>query len=386
MVVTFSLLISLQFSYVIRTKNIIHKQYSDAVQRSLYRTVKSIEEAEVLTYIDESFKNDTPEARKAKEAALTDEYPIVVYCEGKQYISLFQGIIQELENRKLKALYLTGEESDPAFKTQYQYVKPEYAGKGNAAFMKLNMISASVVLMTTPGLNVYQLKRSKGVKHYSHILHMASDATMYRLFGLDYFDSVLLSGDYQKADIRTLETMRNIPQKELVTVGCPYLDALQEKFANIPPEEKHNFTVLVSPSWGKSAILSRFGKDLLQPLKESGFNIIVRPHPQSKTSEKEILDSLMKQFPNSDNFQWDFEKDNILISDLCEEDNCHCENSLIVSSLKHTLHTLLFIWYLHFYSRWAQKHHSTTLAPTPAPAHAHDATSRHAGGPTREYR
>ena len=68
MVVAFSLLISLQFSYVIRTKNIIHKQYSDAVQRSLYRTVKSIEEAEVLTYIDESFKNDTPEARKAKEA------------------------------------------------------------------------------------------------------------------------------------------------------------------------------------------------------------------------------------------------------------------------------------------------------------------------------
>ena len=68
MVVAFSLLISLQFSYVIRTKNIIHKQYSDAVQRSLYRTVKSIEEAEVLTYIEESFKNDTPEARKAKEA------------------------------------------------------------------------------------------------------------------------------------------------------------------------------------------------------------------------------------------------------------------------------------------------------------------------------
>lgn len=36
-------------------------------------------------------------------------------------------------------------------------------------------------------------------------------------------------------------------------------------------------------------------------------------------------------------------KDNVLISDLCEEDNCHCENGLIVSSLKHTFHTLLFI-------------------------------------------
>ena len=68
MIVTFTALISLQFGYVVRTKEIISKQYADAIQRSLYRTVKSVEEAEVLTYIDESFKNDTPEARKAKEA------------------------------------------------------------------------------------------------------------------------------------------------------------------------------------------------------------------------------------------------------------------------------------------------------------------------------
>ena len=36
-------------------------------------------------------------------------------------------------------------------------------------------------------------------------------------------------------------------------------------------------------------------------------------------------------------------RDIILISDLCEEDNCHCENSLFISSLKHTIHTLIFI-------------------------------------------
>ena len=66
--IAFSLLLWLQFSYISRTRTTIINQFSDAVQRSLYRTVKSVEEAEVLTYIDESFKNDTPEARKAKEA------------------------------------------------------------------------------------------------------------------------------------------------------------------------------------------------------------------------------------------------------------------------------------------------------------------------------
>ena len=68
MVVAFGLLLWLQFSYINNTREIIINQFSSAVQRSLYRTVKSVEEAEILTYIDESFKNDTPEARKAKEA------------------------------------------------------------------------------------------------------------------------------------------------------------------------------------------------------------------------------------------------------------------------------------------------------------------------------
>ena len=66
--IAFSLLLWYQFGFVRHTRQIIINQFSDAVQRSLYRTVKSIEEAEVLTYIDEAFKNDTPEAKKAKEA------------------------------------------------------------------------------------------------------------------------------------------------------------------------------------------------------------------------------------------------------------------------------------------------------------------------------
>jgi len=36
-------------------------------------------------------------------------------------------------------------------------------------------------------------------------------------------------------------------------------------------------------------------------------------------------------------------KDKVMIKDLCEEEHCHCEKGIFVSSLKHTLHTLLFI-------------------------------------------
>ncbi|MEE1059620.1 MAG: CDP-glycerol glycerophosphotransferase family protein [Treponema sp.] len=235
----------------------------------------------------------------------------VVYNEGMQYWNVFKPVCDEFEKRQIELTYYTSAEKDPCFEQNYKYVKPEFIGEGNMAFVRLNMLSAGVVLMTTPGLQVYQLKRSKNVKHYSHVLHAASDATMYRLFGIDYFDSILLTGDYQKKDIRLLEKQRNLKEKELVTVGCTYLDTLNSKIKMIPQEENHEFTVLVSPSWGASALLSKYGEKLLDPLVKTGWKIIVRPHPQSKKSESEMLTKLTEKYKDCINLVWDYERDNI---------------------------------------------------------------------------
>ena len=235
----------------------------------------------------------------------------VVYNEGMQYWNVFKPVCDEFEKRQIELTYYTSAEKDPCFEQNYKYVKPEFIGEGNMAFVRLNMLSAGIVLMTTPGLQVYQLKRSKNVKHYSHVLHAASDATMYRLFGIDYFDSILLTGDYQKTDIRLLEKQRNLKEKELVTVGCTYLDTLNLKIKMIPQEENHEFTVLVSPSWGASALLSKYGEKLLDPLVKTGWKIIVRPHPQSKKSESEMLTKLTEKYKDCINLVWDYERDNI---------------------------------------------------------------------------
>ncbi len=235
----------------------------------------------------------------------------VIYSEDKRYWTVFKPVLDEFEKRKIDITYYAGTENDPVFSEKYEFVHPEVIGEGNKAFAKLNMLSAGIVLMTTPGLQVYQLKRSKNVRHYSHIFHSCTDSTMYRLFGLDYFDSVLMTGDYQADDIRLLEKQRNLPSKELVTVGCTYLDVLKEKMAAIPAEENHEFTVLVSPSWGKSALLGLYGEKLLDPLVKSGMKIIVRPHPQSRISEKEMLDRLHERYKDAKNLSWDNERDNI---------------------------------------------------------------------------
>lgn len=248
----------------------------------------------------------------------------VIYNEGLQYINTFKPICDEFEKRQIELTYYTSAETDPILSEGYKFVKPEFIGEGNKAFAKLNMLSAGFVLMTTPGLQVYQLKRSRNVKHYSNVLHGASDATMMRLFALDYFDSVLCTGDYQKEDIRTLEKQRGIPSKELVTVGCSYLDYNKQKIDAIPAEQNHPFTVLVSPSWGPSSLLSKYGEKLLTPLVNTGWRIIVRPHPQSKKAEPKVLEALQTKYAENKNVEWDFNKDNtpsmkksdIMISDF----------------------------------------------------------------------
>ena len=246
-----------------------------------------------------------------KAVANGDRYPFVIYSEGERYWNIFKPVVEEFERRQVPVVFYTSSEKDPVFSEQYTYVKAEFIGEGNKAFTRLNFLEADVCLMTTPGLDVYQLKRSRGVKHYSHILHSPGDATTYRLFGLDYFDSVLLTGEYQKAHLRLLEEKRGIQVKDLEVVGCPYLDVLEEKASYLKVPGDKPFTVLVAPSWGKSGILSRYGKELLDPLVETGFTIIVRPHPQSAQSEKEMLDLLKKRYEQKANLEWDSSRENL---------------------------------------------------------------------------
>lgn len=250
---------------------------------------------------------------RGKDAAQRDAAykPYAIYSEGKNYWNTFKPVCDEFEARKIPLAFLTSSKDDPCFDQGYQYVKAEFIGEGNAAFARLNMLSAGVLLSTTPGLNVYQWKRSRNVKRYAHVLHMSNDATTYRLFGLDYYDAVLLTGDYQKTDLRYLEEARGIAKKDLVTVGCAYLDVLAQKMDGVPEEKEHPFTVLVSPSWGDVGVLKRYGEKLLDPLSKSGWRIIVRPHPQSKKSEADMLERLEARYKDCPNVEWDYERDNI---------------------------------------------------------------------------
>lgn len=245
-----------------------------------------------------------------------DKIPYVIFSDSKRYWNVFKPVCDEFERRKIDVQYWTMSEDDPALSEKYNHVKTLFIGEGNKAFSKLNIMNAGVVLATTPGLDVLQWKRSPNVGKYVHILHQPGDTTFYRMFGLDHYDAVLISGEYEERQLREIEKLRGIPRRDTCLTGITYLDTMKARYEALKKDTKDSGkssgikTVLLAPTWGETAILSRFGERIISALVNTGYNIIIRPHPQSFESEKDLMNSLMSKFPESDKMHWNRDNDN----------------------------------------------------------------------------
>ena len=247
------------------------------------------------------------------KATISEEnVPYVIFSDSKNYWSTFKPICDEFERRGIDVVYWTASPDDPALNEEYEHVNCEFIGEGNKAFARLNMMRADICLSTTPGLDVYQWKRSRNVQYYVHIMHSAATTLLYRMFGMDYYDALLLTGNFQVKEVRELEEVRKDPQKEIEVVGCVYLDGLKNKLdkAGHIQRETDRKTILLAPSWGEAAILKLYGNRLIDALIKTGYKIIIRPHPQSIRSEKDMIEKLMKEYPETEDLEWNNDTDN----------------------------------------------------------------------------
>ena len=242
-----------------------------------------------------------------------EKIPFVIYAESKTYFNIFNSICRELNKFNKKILYITSSNDDPMLKCNYENIQVEVIKNQNKLFTKLNLIKANILLSTTPGLNIYQWKRSKDVDYYVHVLHGANEVAAYKMFGIDYYDAILLSGEHQIKDIRDLEKIRNLQKKELKIIGIPYLDDLQEKKEKdgIRLRDKNDeVKILVAATWGDNGILSKYGEKIIDALINLGHNIIIRPHHQLLISERKLLKKLMNKYKDNELISWNFDIDN----------------------------------------------------------------------------
>lgn len=233
---------------------------------------------------------------------------IVFYAESPAYWGTFEPVLRALSAAGQSVTYLTSAEHDPVFEAQIPGVNARFIGTGNSAYTSLGFLEADVFVLTTPGIDVLQIRRSKGVKRYVHLVHAATDIHGYKLFSFDYYDAVYCSGEHQRRSLRLLEAKRGTAAKDLPLLGCPYFDRMVAKRRNYRAEPEAR-TVLVAPTWGRAGLLTRSGAAVPKALAEAGWNVILRPHPQSFVSEVDLMEKLRTELACYPNIRWDRQPD-----------------------------------------------------------------------------
>ncbi len=242
---------------------------------------------------------------------------ILFYSEGAHYYNVFASVLKEFEHTKTPCAYYTQSEDDPAFSAGFTHVRTAFIGKGVGAFAIMNHLSAKIVVMTTPQLDILQLKRSKNVQIYVHLIHAPTDAALYRKFAFDYFDVVMISGAHQAKSIRALEQKRDLKPKLLLKTGLTYYDEMRLDATKIQKN-----LILVAPTWGANSMFVRFGAKPLEILLELGFEILLRPHPQMFVSQKELITQIIERFKDKIELDTDknpssaIERASVLVSDI----------------------------------------------------------------------
>ena len=229
---------------------------------------------------------------------------LVFFSEGKNYWNVFKPVVDELIKHKKKFVYLTADKEDDGLKINSDFCNSHYLGNLNQSFVVLNKLIAKMCVTTTPQLDILAWKCSKNVKHYSYLSHAPMDVHANKKFSFDYYDSVLCGNNYQITNLRQLEKDRKSKEKVLMKTGCTYFDLMTE---NNTGQKEH---VLIAPTWGDRSFFSSNGELLIEELLKGGHRILYRPHPQSWTSEKELLDSIIFKFDKSELFEIDKRVDN----------------------------------------------------------------------------
>lgn len=240
------------------------------------------------------------------KAGFLERKHIVIYGESANYWGTFRPLLEEFGRRGVAVEYLTSTEDDPCFTAPLpDCVTCRYIGKGNAAYTALNFLKADALVLTTPGVGVLQIRRSKGVGKYIHVLHSVGDIHYYKLFPFDYYDAVICNGEYQIKSLRYLEALRGTKAKELPIAGVPYLDGLVARRDALGENTPDPNCVLIAPTWGKLSMFNRYGSAVPRILAEAGFDVILRPHPQSYISDIKLMEQMEIELSGYRNITWD---------------------------------------------------------------------------------
>ena len=248
---------------------------------------------------------------------------IVFYSENEYDFIFFKSIVEKLtQEYDTKICYVTSSKTDPMLNCNDKNILPFYIGDGVAHKNFFINLKATILVMTMPDLETFHIKRSKVYPvHYVYIFHsLNSTQRAYRSTAFDNFDTVFCTGNYQIIEIQERERKFNLKKKKLVKHGYGRLDALinQVQNTNIKNDISTNKVVLVAPSWGANGLIETKGQEIVHLLLNSGFDVILRPHPMTIKKSNKVIQKIEKEFKDNLNFKLETDIRNMESWFLCD--------------------------------------------------------------------
>ena len=221
---------------------------------------------------------------------------IVFYSEKSGFYRYYKEIIEYLNKKtNVQVHYITNDPNDVVFELAKENpkLKPYYIGVKKLITLMMK-IEADIVVMTTPDLNNYYIKRSLMKKDIEYIFvpHDPSSMHMgFREHSLDNFDTVFCTGPHIAEEVRASEKVYSTKEKKLVEFGYPLIENLIDSYNNQEKKESTKKQVLIAPSWQEDNLLDSCIRTLIDSIYGDDYKIIVRPHPEylKRYSEKMTL-------------------------------------------------------------------------------------------------
>ena len=253
---------------------------------------------------------------------------IIFYAEDRSSWPHYESLIRELtDTRGHDICYLTSSAADPILSSDNPHIHAFNIGASSVRTSVFLGVEAKVMIMTMPDLDTFYIKRSKEAKvHYVYLFHsIVSTHMIYRRRAFDHYDTVFCVGPHHVNEIRSAERVFALPPKNLVDHGYNRLETIIDERPHEGPAVVNDggYTVLVAPSWGDEGVLEQLAQPLTKTLLDSGFNVIIRPHPMTIKRHPKILDELRVSFGGDRRFKLEVDisdvgslhKSHVMISD-----------------------------------------------------------------------
>lgn len=306
-------------NWIINPKKYVNYEDLEASRKELEK-LEGIGKKKKESYFSENKKRERADYKRF--FSVVNKH-LVFYSESNGFYKYYKGFIEYiLAHTNITIHYITSDPKDQIFELEKKQpkIRGYYIGENKLITLMMKM-DADVVVMTMPDLENYHIKRSYIRKdiEYINVPHgMGSNNLTLRKGALDHFDTIFCSGIHQKIENEQTEAANSLPAKTCVEAGYPLLDEMRANYAKAEHKVNTRKKILVAPSWQKDNIIDSCLEQLLDNLKKTDCEIIVRPHPQEVRLKKEYMDSLKAKYePDGIEIQTDFTSNNpVMEADL----------------------------------------------------------------------